>query len=118
MTHPVEIKCDHLGCPIPPSRAPRVVVFSKTPFEPDHRPLKMMTTLHYCEMHRGELKIEDLLTPQIKLDFEKTARIARPIGFKPNFEFAHIEWVLVTTPEYRAFLLKLGAGNIIQLART
>jgi hypothetical protein len=111
----IDIKCDHIGCPLPPKRAPRVVVPSKTPFELGHRPLRMMTTLHYCELHQGELKLEDLLIPKIKRDFERAAK-GRPLDFKVDFDHAAIEWVLVTTPEYREFLMKLGGGGILKQA--
>lgn len=112
------MKCDHLGCTIPPLRAPRLIVFSTKPFEPDHRPLRMMTTLHYCELHKGELTVADVLTPKIKREMEGIASRARPIGFKPDFEKAILEFVLVTTPEYRQFLKDLGHNAILALART
>lgn len=108
--------CDHIGCKNEPMRAPRVVVFSVTPFELGHRPLKMMTTLHYCELHKGELKVEDLLPKKIKRDFEAIAKKKRPLDFKCDFEHAMIEYVLVTTPEYRAFLAGLGFKGIMQMA--
>ena len=105
------MRCDHIGCRIEPIRAPRVVVFSATPMEFGHRPLKMMTTLHYCELHKGELKVADLVSPKIKAEMESVARRSRPLGFKPDFEAAFIEWVLMTTPEYRQFLARIGYGT-------
>lgn len=108
--------CDHIGCKIEPMRAPRVVVFSVTPFAFEHRPLKMMTTLHYCELHKGEPKIDDLLGKKVKAEFEAIAKIKRPLDFKCDFEHAIIEFVLITTPEYRAFLAGLGRDVLLELA--
>lgn len=108
--------CDHIGCKIEPMRAPRVVVFSVTPFAVDHRPLKMMTTLHYCEQHKGELKLEDLLGKKVKREFEVIAKQKRPLDFKCDFEHAIIEWVLITTPEYRGFLAAMGKDVLLELA--
>lgn len=122
--------CDHFHtlhwrCANTPMRAPRLVVCSKTPSEPRHRPLKMFTTLHYCEIHKGELKLEDLLQPKVIADFEEAARRKRPHGFKCDFEpydgstgkgGTFVEWVLMTTPEYRDFLAALGAGGIARAA--
>ncbi|HEV2673386.1 MAG TPA: hypothetical protein VGV37_02525 [Aliidongia sp.] len=98
------MSCDHVGCRHVVRFAPRILVPSVTWFDPHHRPLRMMTTLHYCDLHWPEFKLEDLLTPDIKVRFEQAARRARPIGFKCEFERAQVERVLVTTPEYRAFL--------------
>lgn len=113
--------CDHFDgaltqCKNEPMRAPRVVVPSKTWLEPGHIALKMMTTLHYCEWHKGELKLADVLNAKIKVDFERVAKAKRPLDFKCDFDAAFIEWVLVTTPEYREWMSKLGAGRIMRLA--
>jgi hypothetical protein len=102
------MRCDHSGCPLEPARGPRVIVPSKTWLEPGHKPLRMMTTLHYCELHKGDLQVGDFLTAKIRKRFEDTARIIRPIDFKCDFESAFIEFVLVTTPEYRQFMQDLG----------
>ena len=99
--------CDHLGCQLPPKRAPRVIVPSKTWLEPGHRALSLMTTLHYCDLHYGEFTLADALTPKIIAAFEAAAKKGRPHGFKPDFDAAFIEGVLVTTPEYRQFLARL-----------
>lgn len=118
----VRAECDHFDsalvrCKIPPIRAPRVVVPAVDFRDPEHKPLKMMTTLHYCELHKGELKLEDLLNEKVKVGFEETAKRKRPIGFKCDFDTAFIEWVLMTTPEYREWMLRLGGRKILELAR-
>lgn len=115
------MKCDAvLGmlavCMNPPMRAPRVVVPSATPEAPDHRDLTMMTTLHFCELHKSRVKLADLLRDDTKTAFEATAKKKRPHDFKCNFDKAYIEWVLTTTPEYRGFMLKLGYKGIRALA--
>jgi hypothetical protein len=56
--------------------------------------LKRFTTLHYCELHKGELKVEDLLTRKLKRELEADARVERPHGFKCDFEKAGIDFVL------------------------
>jgi hypothetical protein len=101
----------NLHCPNTPSRAPRLIVCSKTPFAPDHKPIKMFTTLHYCELHKGELKAEHLLSARVVRDFEECARLKRPHGFKCDFDKAFIEFVLTGTPEYRRFEKALGLGG-------
>ena len=40
-----------------------------------------------------------------------------PAGaFQPDFEHAFIEWVLTTTPDYRAFLAAIGEGGVMRAA--
>lgn len=125
-----QIICDHfhtlhLRCSNTPTRAPRLVVCSRTPLEEGHRPLKMFTSLHYCELHKGALKLSDLLQTKVIRDFEEAARRKRPHGFRCDFEpyepdagrgGAFIEYVLTTTPEYRAFELALGEGGKVRAA--
>jgi hypothetical protein len=106
--------CDHIGCKNEPTRGPRLVVPSRTWLEPGHRALKMMTTLHYCELHRSEVKVADLLTASIRRDFEASAKRARPLDFKCDFDAAFIEHVLITTPEYRAWMSKIDIGKLVR----
>lgn len=105
-----QMRCDGMmgRCPLPPIRAPRVIV-SPTPFVlgQSPKPLRMMTTLHYCERHKGEITLDALLQDKVKADFERTARLKWSHEYRPDFDTAFIEWVLVTTPEYRAFLLAI-----------
>ena len=119
------MKCDHAGCTNTPQRAPRVVVRSRTPGELGHRPLKMFTVEHYCEVHKDEAALDRFLTPRVKRDFEEIARRKRPLGFKCDFDphdpktgegGASVEYVLVTTPEYRKFMAALGFHGIYGLA--
>ena len=101
--------CDHPGCKHEPIRAPRLVVPSASPRDAGHRPVRVMTTLHLCPAHIGTLKAADLLTPRLKARIEDRCRIDRPLGFRPDFDRAVIEHVLITTPEYRAFASRVLA---------
>lgn len=108
------MRCDHPGCNNQVHRAPRIVVPSQTPFEPLHRPIKVMTELHFCQPHATDKALDPqaYLTPREKANIEQIARQHRPAEFKPDFEAAVVQWVLVTTPEYRAFLQKLGVRRV------
>ena len=106
--------CDHIGCKIEPMRAPRVIVPSKTWLEPGHVSIRMMTTLHYCELHKGEVLIGDIMNAQQRQRFETFAKRHRPIGFKCDFDAAFIEYVLVTTPEYRQFLADIDIQKLVR----
>ena len=111
----VQMRCDHLGCHNEVSHAPRVVVPSRSPFLVDHKPIRMMTTLHYCMIHMGELALADVLNAKMKARFEGFARNRRPIGFKPDFDKAQIQYVRVSTPEYRSFLKAIEVNRHVAL---
>lgn len=108
--------CDHLGCKHEPTRGPRLVVPSRTWWEPEHRALKMMTTLHYCELHRGDVVVADLLSAKVRADFEAIAKRKRPIDFRCDFDAAFIEPLLVTTPEYRAWMARIDIAKLVRAA--
>ncbi len=105
------MRCDHNGCFREVRRAPRICVPSRTPWEPGHRPVRIMTTLHYCEQHRGEFRAASYWTDALMRKVEDCAARGRPPGFKPEFDRAWVELVLVTTPEYREFLEHIGARD-------
>jgi hypothetical protein len=121
----IGLTCDHAGCKNTPARAPRLIVQSMTPDEPGHKPIRMFTPYHFCEIHRNEIEPDTLLTPRVKEAFERCARLKRPLDYKCDFEpgewrgiDAHgtaLEFVLVTTPEYRAFMAALGVSGIYGL---
>lgn len=113
--------CDHIDpgfghCKNSVARAPRLVVPSQTPQLVGHRALKRFTTLHFCEIHKGDLKVSDILSPRLKRELEADARVERPAGFKCDFEKAGFDFVLTTTPEYREFLRRLGSDGIMRNA--
>ena len=107
----VVMSCDHKGCLDLVRRGPRVVIPSRTPFEVGHKPIRIMTTLHYCEIHAHEFDVQAYLTGEQKTRIEGWAKQFRPLDFKPDFEAAKAEPVLVTTPEYRKFLEHLGVND-------
>ena len=117
------MRCDGaVGCKIEPQRAPRLIVpHVVKPGLLPLRPRRMFTDLHYCEMHRIDIDAaklaQDLLSPQVKRDFERAAMLKWPLGYKCDFDRAYVEWVLVTTPEYRAFLAALGHAGVMGAAR-
>ena len=64
--------CDHLGCKNSVKWAPRLFVPPRMAAS-DMRPIRMMTTLHYCDLHRGELSLSDLLNGKLKARIEAHA---------------------------------------------
>ncbi|HEV2187516.1 MAG TPA: hypothetical protein VGR70_09925 [Stellaceae bacterium] len=105
-----DMRCDGGmgGCKLSVARAPQIVVSPKpwiAGLSP--QPIKVMTTLHFCELHKGSVTIEALLHDKIKAGIEARAKAKWPHEYKPDFEGAFINWILVTTPEYRKFLSKL-----------
>jgi hypothetical protein len=103
--------CDHTGyrCLAEVRRAPILVIPSTTPYEPGHRPIRIPTPLHYCDMHRGGFEVQTYLSGEQKTRIEAAARMIRPDDFKPDFDTAFGDLVLVTTPEYRRFLVHIGS---------
>lgn len=113
--------CDHVlfigECKNTPTRAPRLVVPAKDSFLFGHKALKIFTALHYCELHKGQVKAQDLLTPKVKGWFEEAAKRKRPAEFRLDFEGAFVEYVLTTTPEYRRFVSSLRqSGELMRIA--
>jgi hypothetical protein len=100
------MRCDHTGliCVRQVTRAPRIVVPSATPWLPGHRPFKVMTTLHYCDLHQWDFQPDSYWTDAQKARAEAAIRDGRPDGFKLDFERSWIEQMLVDTPEYMRFL--------------
>ena len=107
------MKCDSLGCLRQVKRAPRIVIPSRTPDRPLHRPFKIMTTLHFCDDHcLTGFNAAEWLTDARKRTVEQRAKYTRPLDWKPDFEMAMCEMVLVTTPEYRSFLHYIGRDEV------
>jgi hypothetical protein len=101
--------CPAGGCLYEPLRAPRIILPSRTPHMFGHTPLRIMTTLHFCDAHRYGFNVAHYWTDKVKARAERVAREIRPFGFRPDFEAATLQMVLITTPEYRRFLLDIGA---------
>lgn len=109
------MRCDVPGCMHQVKFGLRIVVPSRTPDRMLHRPMKVMSTLHVCDPHREtfqSLSAEFFTAPQ-RARLEHAARMKRPDDFKPDFEAASVELVLVTTPEYRQFLQHVGARRVV-----
>jgi hypothetical protein len=109
-----QMRCDGaMGlCLLSPERAPRIVVPPR-PFAlaAELKPLRVWTTLHYCRRHQGECNAPELLVAKMRRDIEAVAKAKWPHEYRPDFAAAFVEWILVTTPEYRAFLEKLEIGR-------
>ncbi len=107
------MRCNHvpglleLGpCKTPPAWSPRLVVPSRTQMAEGHRHLHLdLVQLHYCEAHKGELKVDEILAAHgVKRTLEEHAKKTRPLDFKCDFEFAaHLVYVNIFTPEYKLF---------------
>jgi hypothetical protein len=108
--------CDHVGCNAVPTRGPRLIVPAKNWLLAGHKAVRMMTSLHYCELHRGDVKVSDLLRPNVKAEMEALAKRKRPLDFRLDFEAAFIEHVLVTTPEYRKWMSGVDISKLLRLA--
>lgn len=104
------MRCDHTGfvCLAEVKRAPVVVIPGLTPFEEGHKPIRFYTPLHYCEFHRGDFDVQSYLSDAQKRRIEVDVRAIRPSGFRPDFDAAFADLVLVTTPEYRRFMVHIG----------
>jgi hypothetical protein len=99
--------CDAPCCFRWVSHAPRIVVPPRAEC-PSIRPLRIMTTLHYCDTHRDYFDVQRYLSATQKRRIERQARELFGPDWRPDFEAARVEHVLVTTPEYRAFLEHIG----------
>lgn len=81
-----------------------------------HRPFPIMTTLHFCDHHKdafNAISAQVYLSDAIKARAERAIKIKRPWSFKPDFDKATVEMKLVTTPEYRNFLERIGARRVV-----
>jgi len=108
----VIMTCDVAGCLRQVRRAPRIIIPSRTPAVIGHRPIRVMTTLHYCEFHARVFDAREWLTDANKRRVELAARLKRMPDFVPDFEAVRVEPVLVTTPEYLAFMRDILGSNI------
>lgn len=104
------MRCDHTGfrCLAEVRRAPIIVIPACAPFAKIYRAIRIPTPLHFCDKHRDGMDVPTYLTGEQKTRIEEAARLIRPALFKPDFEAAFADWVLVTTPEYRAFMVHIG----------
>jgi hypothetical protein len=120
-----QMRCDSttmLNCPLPPIRAPRLVVYPRTLIAGAAvfiaKPIYTFTTLHYCERHRRDCTVEKLLRAKIApwragtilSEIENLAKRQWSHDLVPDLDNARIEWMLTTTPEYRDYLVAIENG--------
>ena len=88
------------------TNAPRVVI----PGTADSHglPVRIMTTSHACDIHQRSFDLHAYLSGRTKARIERQCREVRGPDFRPDFDAAYVEAVLVTTPEYRQFLNYIG----------
>lgn len=110
----IALSCDWRGpygvrCKNQATRGARLIVPPVNMETPEFRPLRRFTDLHACDLHTAAVSVTpaDILTPNVKADFEAAAKKIRPAGFKCDFEAASLQWILTTTPEYRQFLQRV-----------
>ena len=113
----IALSCDWRGpygmrCKNQATRGARLIIPPVSFETPEFKPLRRFTSLHACDLHTSAVGIApaDILTPQVKREFEEAAKKIRPAGFRPDFEQAFLEWILTTTPEYRHFLQRLDTS--------
>ena len=107
-TPDVVFKCEAPGCTDIPTLAPRVYVPSK-----DGQHYKALTLsfphLHYCDAHwQSTMRLSLLLDDKAKARFEALARKVWPQDGKPDFDAALIEPINLYSPEYGAYMQRLG----------
>lgn len=104
----LHMECDHTSfkCLAEVKRGARIIVPPKAGLLMP--PEMVMTILHYCETHRMDFKPETYWTGLQKARFEKWLRDHGKADFRPDFEASRVDHVLVTTPEYQAFLWRIG----------
>jgi len=108
----VVLSCNHFGCLKLPDRAPRIYVPAKAPGTENHRhpPVTLaFPHLHYCDVHwESDMRLDELLTDQAKRKIEERGRSIWPHGVLPDFDAALIQPIDVFSPEYRAYMERIG----------
>jgi hypothetical protein len=106
-----EMHCEYAGCRLPALRSP-VVHVPPRPQLHEVDDLHLWSDVHYCERHVGDFTVEGVLRGAMLGVIEEMARRKwRDPALKPDFENARLEWLLVTTPEYRQWLARLELGR-------
>ncbi len=100
------LSCDAPGCLREVRYAPRVIVPARWTGTP-MAPIRIMTTLHCCDQHRA-FDLARYLSGAERARIERDGRRLRGPDFRADFDHAMVEYVLTTTPEYRAFAEYVG----------
>jgi len=104
----VLLKCDGTGCLAIPTKAPRLYC----PAKGEHRypPVTLaFPHISYCEECWNKyMKLDDLLTEQVRARVEDRGKKIWPHDIKPDFEAALINPIEIYSPEYGAYMERLG----------
>ncbi len=104
----VLLKCDGPGCLAIPSKAPRIYCPAKG--EHRHVPVTLaFPHISYCDACWDKhMKLDDLLDSRAKTRIEERGKRIWPQGVVPDFDAALIEPIHIYTPEYAAYMERLG----------
>lgn len=112
MTPDVVLSCDGTNCLAIPRLAPQIYVPAKSADAGNHRYPEVTLAfphLHYCnECWNREMRLSTLLTGKAKAKIEERGRKIWPQGVKPDFDAALIRPIEVHSPEYGAYMERLG----------
>jgi hypothetical protein len=104
----VLLKCDGPGCIAIPDKAPRIYC----PAKGEHRYVPVTLAfpqISYCEAcWNKHMKLDELLTTEVKTRIEERAKKIWPHGVVPDFDAALVEPISVYTPEYAQYMERLG----------
>lgn len=107
-TPDVTFSCESPGCKGVPTLAPRLYVPSK--HGQHYKALTLaFPNLHYCDAHwQSSMRLSLLLDDKAKARFEALARKVWPHDGIPDFDAALIEPISLYSPEYGAYMQRLG----------
>ncbi len=101
-------QCEHPGCLAIPDLAPRIYC----PAKGEHRHPAVTLAfphLHYCKPHwDSDVKLDNLMDDKVKARIEHRGRKIWPQGIVPDFDAALLEPLGIWTPEYAAYMRRLG----------
>lgn len=105
-------QCEHAGCLALPDLAPRLYCPAKALGPGNHRYPAITLAfphLHYCAAHwQTDVFLHTLLTDKVRRRFEERGKKIWPHDVKPDFDAALIEPIGIWTPEYAAYMARMG----------
>lgn len=106
------LNCNHAGCLAIPDWSPRLFVPAKAQGVENHKhtPIRLMLPdIHFCEPHwQAHASLDSILRPEIKARVEHRGKQIWPHGVVPDFDACLIYKVGIWTPEYAAYLRRMG----------
>ena len=106
------LTCDGGGCRAIPTKAPRLYCPAKVTGAANHLydPVTLaFPGLNYCEpCWNTKMRLSLLLTDKVKARIEAKGKQIWPQWVKPDFDAALIEPIDVFSPEYGAYMERLG----------